>query len=90
MHEPRLKRALGLGYAVSPTGADHVHNIHDTSYISPSAWEGVKALGILDPVPIEDLGPDKVRLLIYQTYWAVLDNSLVICSGVPWTETGDR
>ena len=85
MHEPRLKRALGLGYAVSPTGADHVHNIHDTSFISPSAWERVKAIGILDPVPVEDLGPDKVRLLIYQTYWAVLDNSLVICSSVPWS-----
>ena len=31
MHDPRLKRGLGLGYAVSPTGADHVHNVHDTA-----------------------------------------------------------
>ncbi len=30
MHEPRLKKALGLGYAISPTGADHNHNFHDT------------------------------------------------------------
>ena len=34
MHEPRLKHALGLGYAVSPIGADHNHNIHDTDYMS--------------------------------------------------------
>jgi len=30
MHEPRLKRALAIGYAVSPTGADHCHALHDT------------------------------------------------------------
>ena len=29
MHEPRLKRGLGIGYAVSPTGSDHCHSLHD-------------------------------------------------------------
>jgi len=85
MHEPRLKRALGLGYAVSPTGADHVHNVHDTSFLTPADWERVKPLGILDPAPLEDLGPNKIRLLIYMTNWMVLDNCLVMCSFVPWT-----
>ena len=85
MHEPRLKRALGLGYAVSPTGADHVHNIHDTGYATPEAWESVRALGILDPVPIEDLGPNKIRLFMYAVHWRVLENCLVICSSVPWS-----
>lgn len=32
MHDPRYKRALGVGYAVSPTGADHNHNLHDTAF----------------------------------------------------------
>ena len=36
MHDPRLKRGEALGYAVSPTGADHVHNIHDT-FLYPQA-----------------------------------------------------
>ncbi|MCD6537808.1 aldehyde ferredoxin oxidoreductase C-terminal domain-containing protein, partial [Candidatus Bathyarchaeota archaeon] len=85
MHEPRLKRALGLGYAVSPTGADHVHNIHDTGFIQESAWEKVKALGILDQAPLEDLGPNKVRLLIYCTFTAILDNCLLMCGSVPWS-----
>jgi len=85
MHEPRLKRALGLGYAISPTGADHVHNIHDTGFMTQSAWDSVRPLGILDPVPVEDLGPDKVRLLIYNVYWAVLNNCLVMCSMIPWS-----
>jgi aldehyde:ferredoxin oxidoreductase len=85
MHEPRLKRALGLGYAISPTGADHVHNIHDTGFITQSAWEGVRPLGILDPVPVDDLGPNKVRLLIYNVYWAVLNNCYVLCGFLPWS-----
>jgi len=85
MHEPRLKRVLGLGYAVSPTGADHVHNLHDTAYADPEAWAGVKQLGILDYAPLEDLGVDKIRLLIYNVYWKILDNCLVICSSVPWS-----
>jgi aldehyde:ferredoxin oxidoreductase len=29
MHEPRYKRGLAIGYAVSPTGADHCHSLHD-------------------------------------------------------------
>ncbi|GAI27241.1 unnamed protein product, partial [marine sediment metagenome] len=32
MHEPRLKQGMGVGYSISPTGADHCHNIHDTAY----------------------------------------------------------
>lgn len=27
-----LKPGLGVGYALSPTGADHCHNLHDTGY----------------------------------------------------------
>jgi aldehyde:ferredoxin oxidoreductase len=29
MHEPRWKQGMGLGYAVSPTGADHMQGTHD-------------------------------------------------------------
>ncbi|MFQ6042379.1 MAG: aldehyde ferredoxin oxidoreductase family protein [Candidatus Poribacteria bacterium] len=29
MHEPRYKPGMGLGYAVSPTGADHMQGLHD-------------------------------------------------------------
>ena len=29
MHEPRFKPGMGLGYAVSPTGADHMQGLHD-------------------------------------------------------------
>jgi aldehyde:ferredoxin oxidoreductase len=86
MHEPRFKKALGLGYAVSPTGADHCHNIHDT-YMNPINYEKVRPLGILEEVPISSLGPDKVRLYRTWTNMRVLANCLSICSFPPWRFT---
>ena len=85
MHEPRLKRVLGLGYAVSPTGADHMHNLHDTAIASRGkALNDMASLGIMDPLLLEDLGPSKVRALIYQVDWQVLDNCLLLCDFLPW------
>lgn len=84
MHEPRLKRGLGLGYAVSPTGADHQHNFHDTMFES-GIPEKYKALGILETVPIEDLGPKKIRLFKYVVTWSSLHNCLVLCQFPPWS-----
>jgi len=83
MHDPRLKRGLGLGYAVSPTGADHVHNIHDTIY-EKSIPTTKKGLGVLEPVAAEDLGPRKVRLFHYVSTWNSLDNCLLMCAFPSW------
>jgi len=85
MHEPRLKRALGLGYAVSPTGADHMHNMHDTGLASSGPMlDALSSLGVLEPIPLEDLGPKKIRAFIYYVDWRVLDNCLLICDFLPW------
>ncbi len=85
MHEPRLKQGLGLGYCVSPTGADHNHNVHDTSYRRQgTALKSMQPLGILDPLPLDDLGPSKVRLLVYGSALAQLRNSLVMCDFEPY------
>jgi aldehyde:ferredoxin oxidoreductase len=83
MHEPRLKRALGLGYATSPTGADHVHNIHDTMF-DENLLKDMRSLGVLELVPIEDFGPAKIRVFRYFTAWRHLHNCLVLCIFPPW------
>ena len=86
MHEPRFKRSLGIGYAVSPTGADHMHNLHDTILtVRGQQLDNLAALGILEPIPLEDLGPRKVRALIYFVDWRVLDNCLLLCDFLPWS-----
>ncbi len=89
MHEPRLKRGLGLGYAVSPTGADHCHNLHDT-FMTPLNYEKIRPLGIVEEVPVESLGPDKVRLYRYWTDMRVLANCMSVCQFPPWRFTEYR
>ncbi len=84
MHDPRLKRGEALGYAVSPTGADHVHNIHDT-FLYPKLPNSYYSLGILETVPVEDFGPKKVRLYKYVSEWRTLNNFLVTCLFPPWS-----
>ncbi len=84
MHDPRLKRGEALGYAVSPTGADHVHNIHDT-FLYPQLPKSYNSLGILEAVPTEDFGPKKVRLYKYVGDWRTLNNFLVMCLFTPWS-----
>jgi aldehyde:ferredoxin oxidoreductase len=83
MHEPRLKHGLGLGYEVSPTGADHCHNIHDTLYAK--SVRTLMPLGILETVPADDLGPAKVRLFFYKVNWQHFLDSAVMCTFVSWS-----
>jgi aldehyde:ferredoxin oxidoreductase len=85
MHEPRYKMGLGLGYAVSPTGADHCHNIHDSIYSREGRLlREMKALGIMRPIRVDDLGPEKVRLFLYETTWRHMQDCLVLCFFLPY------
>jgi aldehyde:ferredoxin oxidoreductase len=72
MHDPRYKRAMAIGYAVSPTGADHCHPPHDDGFVqrSEEGWianASMRMMGLLEPVPLDSLGPDKVRSVVYGT-----------------------
>jgi len=85
MHEPRLKMALGVGYAVSPTGADHCHNYHDTMFSKAGkSLDEFKALGMLEPLPADLLDGAKVRYMTYVTLQRNIANCLVYCQFVPW------
>jgi aldehyde:ferredoxin oxidoreductase len=79
MHEPRIKYGLGLGYAVSPTGADHMHNFHDVDYTKEEDIGSLKPFGILDPLPFDDLSPAKMKLAATLIPWSTLDNALGWC-----------
>jgi len=80
MHEPRLKMGLGVGYTISPTGADHCHNMHDTGYEVKIGGD-LKELGIIDPMPAQQLGAAKVRMLVYRSLWIHTLNCLGFCTG---------
>jgi aldehyde:ferredoxin oxidoreductase len=78
-HEPRGKVGVGLGYAVSPTGPDHMEFPHDPFWATEAGIALLRPLGILEPVDVLDLGPKKVRVFIYLQQYFDLLNSLGIC-----------
>ncbi len=67
MHDGRSRFGLGLGYAVSPTGADHIHSGHDEGIGSePAVGMLTYSYGYQgEPLPPDDLSPEKVRWLAY-------------------------
>jgi aldehyde:ferredoxin oxidoreductase len=83
MHEPRGKKGLGLHYALSPTGADHMEADHDPTFEDLGRIDkGLGSLGLHEPVDRFDLGPKKVRAFFYtQQAWS-LYNCIGMCDFV--------
>jgi aldehyde:ferredoxin oxidoreductase len=87
-HEPRGKWGVALGYAVSPTGADHLQAAHDTWFEVEADPYGrfelmnireMEPYGITKPIPAQSLGEEKVRLFRYlQPLWSIY-NILNMC-----------
>jgi len=72
MHDPRGKVGVALGYAVSPSGADHMQAAHDPVFLKPNKF--METMGITKSVEVRDLGPDKVRAFVYaHLWWGLLD-----------------
>lgn len=86
LHEPRWKPGMGIGYAISPGGADHMHNIHDPVYADDQApaFDAARNLGILEGVGAPDLGPAKARLFVYMMLNKSAMNCLNICAFMPY------
>ena len=84
MHEPRLKQGMGLGYALSPTGAEHMANLDDYSVASSRVMAYHGTIGILEPLKLDDLSPKKVRAVAYFSNWRYLFNALLMCYFVFW------
>jgi len=85
MHDPRVKAALGLGYAINPNGADHCANLHDTMLSQPGAFlDRLKPLGILEPLPADDLGPHKVNMFRDVHLSRIALDCLVLCLFLPY------
>ncbi len=87
MHEPRLKQAMGVGYAVAPVGADHMMNMHDTNFASEgddlnrvnSALETP-----VGPVPPQALNEDKMIIFFHELNWMHFQDCAVNCHFYPY------
>lgn len=85
MHECRTRHGQALGYAVSPTGADHMHNFWDEGLSKEPLNDSLQSLGVYTPVPATELNADKVRAYIPVTNWQWVHNHLGHCMFVPWS-----
>jgi aldehyde:ferredoxin oxidoreductase len=86
MHEPRLKRGLGIGYTVCPIGGDHCFGPQDPQFENPGrALDEMKAQGLLEPLPSSDISDNKVALAQAQHHLSLFRDSAVICSMLPFS-----
>ena len=79
MHEPRGKTGLGLAYALSPTGADHIEAPHDPMFESEAGLKTILPLGIIEPLSSLDLSSRKVRMFSYLQQLFNMFNSIGLC-----------
>ncbi len=87
LHEPRWKVGMGIGYALSSTGAEHMTNIHDNMYATEEApsFAGAQNMGILDPVESTELSPDKARMWTYMMLNRSINNNVCVCAFMPYS-----
>ena len=87
MHEPRLKYALGLGYAVAPVGADHMMNMHDTVFVKEG--EGLRRVNLaleekIGPVSASVLDENKMKIFYNEVNWRHFQDCAVNCHFYPY------
>ena len=76
--EPRSQTNLALGYATAPIGPRYDICEHDWDYDTSAGWphtlDGSRAIGILERIPMEYQGVDKVRnFKALTTLWSAAD-----------------
>lgn len=85
MHECRNRHGQALGYAVSPTGADHMHNFWDGGMEKEPLGKDLQGFGIYTSMPQNQLNADKVRAYMQVSTWSWISNHLGACQFIPWT-----
>lgn len=76
--EPRTQTNLALGYATAPIGPRYDICEHDWDFDTEVGWEHTlensRAAGILERIPMDHLGPEKVRnFKALATLWSAAD-----------------
>ena len=81
MHDPRVKVGVGLGYAVSTYGADHMYAAHDPFFTEEGSFpmKSVMPLGIYKPMHPTNITTEKIRnYSVLEKLWRVMD-TLGLC-----------
>ncbi|MBN1267619.1 MAG: aldehyde ferredoxin oxidoreductase family protein [Anaerolineales bacterium] len=86
LHDPRMKNVLGMGYALSPTGADHMHNMFDNfaNFEGSDVCVRLNEMGLETPLPMFGITSEKVRAYYYAVAFKFVLDSSVICHFYPY------
>jgi len=85
MHDPRWQFGLGIGYATSPTGADHMHNFHDSGVESEAGAARMKSFGVFtEPLERTTLPTEKPVLAATVIRAQVMNNCVGVCMFLPY------
>jgi aldehyde:ferredoxin oxidoreductase len=81
MHEPRGKYNVGIGYAISEIGADHLVIAHDPAFANPESnqFKSAAPLGITDPQPVRALNAGKMGHFHALERWNSLEKVIGYC-----------
>jgi aldehyde:ferredoxin oxidoreductase len=81
MHDPRGKFNVGMGYAISEIGADHLVVTHDPMLQNPDSgsFKSVRTLGITEAQPARSLNDEKVRQFYILEKWNSMEKSIGFC-----------
>lgn len=84
MHEPRGKTGVGMGYVLSPTGADHMQVAHDTMFEAEGpVLDTLKQFSIFKEIDPLSLDNNKVRMYMYLEMWWSFLNMAGVCDFIP-------
>ncbi len=87
MHDPRLKQLCGMGYALSPTGADHENNLLDNFATFPGSevCNRLEEFGVETPLPLWGINDTKIQAYIVEVAFKNFLDSAVVCHFYPYT-----
>ncbi len=79
MHDGRGKTGMGMGFALSPTGAEHMESPHDVAFQGDGVSK-LYGLGIFEPIEPLNTNAQKVRFFVNgQKAWQI-NNCYGICN----------
>ena len=79
LHDGRGKTGMGMGFALSPTGAEHMESPHDVAFQGDGVSK-LHALGIFDPIEPLETNAAKVKFFVNgQKAWQI-NNCYGICN----------
>lgn len=79
LHEPRAKTGVGLAYAASASGPDHMEIQHDPVFATEGGVSIYSALGFTETLESLDMSDRKVRQFFYLQCLYNMYNSIGIC-----------